>query len=131
MTRRWALTGIFFLTALFSKAQSFTISGKLQDDETKLAVRGATVVLKSTTDTNFIQTSYTDSTGSFRFTDLKRDSFRINFSSIGYINLVKNIRIDSADSAIKDLGIIIFPKSAKELSGVTVTGRTPPAQQKG
>jgi hypothetical protein len=42
MARRIALTGFFFLLVLFVKAQNFTISGKLQDDETKLAVQGAT-----------------------------------------------------------------------------------------
>src|SRR5687768_12748870 len=131
MKRRLTLTAIFFLTVLFLNAQSFTITGKLQDDETKIAVRGATVVLKSVTDTNFTKTSYTDSSGIFRFTDLQRDSFTVRFTSIGYANLVKRVRIDSADNSLKDIGTIIFPKTAKELAGVTVVGRTPPAQQKG
>jgi hypothetical protein len=131
MARRIILTGFFFLLVLFLKAQNFTISGKLQDDETKLAVQGATVQLKSKSDTNFSQTSFSDSAGRFRFTDLKRDSFTIRFTSVGYANLTKTVRIDSSDPEIKDLGLIIFPKSAKELAGVTVVGRTPPAQQKG
>ena len=131
MARRIALTGILFLLVLISKAQSFTISGKLQDDETKLAVQGATVQLKSKSDTNFLKTGFSDSAGRFRFTDLQRDSFTIRFTSVGYANLVKTVRIDSADSEMKELGIIIFPKSAKELSGVTITSTAPPAQQKG
>ena len=131
MARRIALTGIFFLLVLISKAQSFTITGKLQDDETKLAVQGATVQLKSKSDTNFLKTSFSDSAGKFRFTDLQRDSFTIRFTSVGYGNLVRTVRIDTSDKDIKDLGTVIFPKSAKELTGVTVVGRVPPAQQKG
>ena len=131
MTRRIALSGFFFLLVLFVKAQNFTISGKLQDDETKLAVQGATIQLKSKSDSTFSQTSFSDSAGRFRFTDLQRDSFTIRFTSVGYAILTKTVRIDSTGPEIKDLGIIIFPKSAKELAGVTVVGRTPPAQQKG
>jgi hypothetical protein len=131
MARRIALSGFFFLLVLFGKAQNFTISGKLQDDETKLAVQGATIQLKSKSDSNFSQTSFSDSAGRFRFTELKRDSFTISFTSVGYASLTKTVRIDSADPEIKDLGIVIFPKSAKELAGVTVVGKTPPAQQKG
>lgn len=131
MAKKIAFSTIFLLTVLFLNAQSFTLTGKLQDDETKSAVRGATVVLKSASDTNFTKTSFTDSSGAFSFTDLKRDLFTIRFSSVGYASMLRTARIDSTDVAIKDLGIIIFPKSAKELAGVTVVGRTPPAQQKG
>src|SRR5687767_1891688 len=117
MAQRLTLTGIFFLLVLFSKAQTFSIAGQLQDDETKLAVRGATVQLKSKSDTNFVKTSFSDSAGRFRFTDLQRDSFTLRFSSVGYGNLSRTVRIDSADAAIKDLGIVIFPKTATELTG--------------
>jgi hypothetical protein len=128
---RLALIAMFFFFSFFTKAQNITISGKLQDDETKKAVQGATIVLKSAKDTNFVQTTFSDSAGRFRFTDLSRDSFLISFSSVGYLNLSRRIQIDNMDSTIKDLGIILFSKSAKELAGVTVVGRTPPAQQKG
>ena len=131
MVKRIAFSFIFFLAGFIVEAQSFSINGKLQDDETKQAVRGATVVLKSVTDSNFTKTTYTDSSGMFRFSDLPRDSFAIRFTSVGYTNMIRNVRIDSNDVAVKDLGVIIFPKSARELAGVTVVGRTPPAQQKG
>jgi hypothetical protein len=51
---RLALIAMFFFFSFFTKAQNITISGKLQDDETKKAVQGATIVLKSAKDTNFV-----------------------------------------------------------------------------
>src|SRR5215207_6890831 len=118
MKQRLALTVIFFLTVVITNAQSFTITGKLQDDETKLAVQGATILLKSKSDTNFTQSRYSDSAGRFQFTELKKDSFTIRFTSVGYGTLTKSVRIDSADIGTKDLGIVVFPKTAKELTGV-------------
>jgi hypothetical protein len=129
MKQRIILTAAFFLTVLFVKAQTFSITGKLQDDETNQAVQGATVILKSKSDTTFSQSRFSDSTGRFRFTELKKDSFTISFSSVGYANLVRSVSI--GDNQLQDLGVIIIPKSAKELTGVTVVGKTPPAQQKG
>ena len=118
MATKLVLTSIFFLTVLFSKAQSVTITGKLQDDETKLAVQGVTVILKSLRDTTSTQTTYTDTAGKFRFVEVARDSFRLSFTSVGYANISRVVRIDSTDRTVKDLGAIVYPKLSKELAGV-------------
>jgi hypothetical protein len=131
MCKRLLLSGIFFSLFFLAKSQDITITGRLQDDETSSPVKGATIMLKKIKDTTFTQTTFSDSSGRFRFTGLMRDSFRINFTSIGYSNLSRIIRIDSTDGAVKDLGIVQYPKAAKELAGVVVTSRTPPATQKG
>ncbi|MEP6726948.1 MAG: outer membrane beta-barrel protein, partial [Bacteroidota bacterium] len=56
------------------------------------------------------------------------DTFILSFSSIGYEFVDKQISL--ADNTA-DLGIIYIPKTSKELEGVTVIAKTPPAQQKG
>lgn len=131
MGRKLWLAGLILFTALLSTAQTTTVQGTLQDQETKLPVQAATVLLLSTTDSSFIETTYTDSLGRFRFEGLAIDSFALQFSSVGYENLLQAFRIDSTDSLVKDLGAIILPKTSRELKGITVTATAPPAQQKG
>jgi hypothetical protein len=116
------------LIAFNVQAQFFTLTGKVQDSETRLAVQGATVILKSISDTLSTFTTYTDSAGRFQFDELQRDSFKIAFTSVGYETLVRSVKIDSADV---DMGLVAVPRTSKELTGVTVTAGVPPAQQKG
>ena len=109
-------------------AQTFTVSGRVQDAESRTAVRGATVLLRSIKDTTLSFTSYTDTAGLFQFDQLLPDSFRLTVSSVGFETLSRSVKVDSSDV---DLGVIGVPRTSKQLSGVTVTTRVPPAQQKG
>lgn len=131
MRKKICLTGFILFIVLLSNAQNTTLRGSLREQETQRPVQAVTVLLRSARDTAFTLTTFTDSTGKFSFTSLSIDSFVLRFSSVGYENLQRNVRIDSADSTVKDLGVIILPKTSKELTGVTVTATAPPAQQKG
>ncbi|MEI6950522.1 outer membrane beta-barrel protein [Paraflavisolibacter sp. H34] len=130
MRKKILLLGLAFLAAgtCTLKAQTFTLSGKLQQQEASRPVQGATALLQSATDTTLRLHTVSDSSGFFRFTGLRRDSFLLRISSIGYENLSRGVRIDSTD---KDLGTLVLPKTSKELTGVTVTVTVPPATQKG
>jgi hypothetical protein len=120
----------FFFVLIFNglQAQTLTVSGRLQDGETRAGVPGATVVLKSLRDTTRSFTLTSDGAGAFRFTHLAPDSFRLTASSVGYETLSRVVRLKSSNVF---LGSLIMPKASKELTGVTVTGRIPPAVQKG
>lgn len=118
---------LFFITYQM-QAQGISLKGALQDQETKLSVRGVTAVLKKVSDTTFSLNAITDTSGRFLFANLPKDSFTLRFTSIGYESIVRMVKTDSADV---DLGIVILPKTAKELSGVTVTSSVALAVQKG
>jgi len=127
MSKKLVLISLAFFFVIYSQAQSFTLSGRVQDAETKARIQSATVNLKSIKDTTITATTYTDSSGRFQFDQLQKDSFRITITSIGFETLTRSVKIDSANV---DMGVIAVPKTSKELSGVTVTAATPPVQQK-
>ncbi|HEY1115758.1 MAG TPA: carboxypeptidase regulatory-like domain-containing protein, partial [Chitinophagaceae bacterium] len=122
------LAGLVSLFLSSAHAQTFTVSGRLQDPETKVGVPGATVVLKSLKDSTRSFTSTTDPTGRFRFSSLVPDSFRLTASSVGYETLNRVVRVKSGNVF---MGAVTLRRTSQELTGVTVTGRIPPAVQKG
>lgn len=128
MQLRLALLGLVLFFFGSVHAQSFTVSGRVQDAEARSAVQGATVVLRSIKDTTLSFTAYSDTAGLFQFDQLLPDSFRLTISAIGFETLNRSVKVDSMDV---ELGVISVPRTSRELSGVTVTTRIPPAQQKG
>ncbi|RYY41450.1 MAG: TonB-dependent receptor [Chitinophagaceae bacterium] len=126
--RRAAYLALALLCFVASQAQSGTITGRVRDPETLVNLRGATVGLRSLTDSSFFVTTNTDSLGRFRFEGIRPDSFRVRFSYVGYAQLEQTFRLDSTSS--RDLDDILLPRSSKELEGVVIQGTTPPAVQK-
>ncbi|WP_066409835.1 TonB-dependent receptor [Flavisolibacter tropicus] len=123
---------LFFSLALFSfffsQAQSFSISGRIIDAESRTALQGSSVLLRSIKDTTLSYSTFTDSTGRFQFDNIQRDSFRLTISAVGYETLSRSVRVDSANVVLANITV---PRTSRELTGVTVTTRIPPAQQKG
>ncbi|HEX2534553.1 MAG TPA: TonB-dependent receptor [Chitinophagaceae bacterium] len=125
------LAGFLLFSTLFAAGQHVTVTAIVRDPETRAAVQGATVLLRSVRDTTRTETTFTDTAGRFSFTGLAPDSFTLRISSVGFETLQRSFRIDSTDTAGRDLGTVLLPRSARELTGVTVTGTTPPAVQRG
>ena len=111
-------------------ARSQTITGKLLDLVDNKPLAGATLELRSVKDSTSRFGAVSDSSGQFRFSNLPLDSFSFQMSFIGYENYKQFIALTDSIPNVA-LGTLFIPKSTKELSGVTVTARTPPAQQKG
>ena len=128
MLPKLMLPFLFVLVFNGLQAQTLTVSGRLQDGETRTGVPGATVVLKSLRDTTRSFTLTSDAAGAFRFTHLAPDSFRLTATSVGYETLSRVVRLKSSNAF---LGSLLFVKASKELTGVTVTGRISPTTQKG
>ena len=128
MCRKLLFFSLAMVLFVFSQAQSFTVSGRTQDVESQAALQGASVVLRSVKDITLLFTTFTDSSGRFQFDNLQPDTFRLSISSVGYESLSRSVRVDSADV---DLGSITVPRTSRELTGVTVTTRVPPATQRG
>lgn len=107
---------------------TISISGILQDKTDKTPIKGATVNIRLKKNAAVKQNTLSDNKGYFSFTELPADTFILSFSSIGYEFVDRQINPSSVN---QDLGIIYIPKTSKELEGVVITAKTPPAQQKG
>src|SRR5688572_22844064 len=119
---------LVLLLAGVAKGQS--VKGKLLDLVDNRPLAGATLELRSVKDSTIRFGSISDSTGQFRFGSITQDSFQLRVSYIGYENFRQFVAVSDSIPNV-DLGVLFIPKSTKELGEVTVTARTPPAQQKG
>src|ERR1700712_2247927 len=120
---------LFLLTIITIRASSQNaIKGSLTDFETHTPIRGATILLKSGTDSLFNRSSITDSVGHFIFSGLVTDAYKVTLSFVGYNDLIKSVKLDSATI---DLGILELTRDTGVLEGVTIVAKTPIATQKG
>jgi len=116
--------------SLFANAQNATIKGLLNDAIEKTPIVSATVAIYLQNDTakTPLKTSVTDAKGTFIFTDMDRDSFIVEFSSVGYQKKQQQIIVKEG---ILNLGSISLFKQGKELSEITIISKTAPVVQKG
>lgn len=120
---------VFFLVlSVISQAQ--TVKGILQDETNKSPLAGATLKLISVTDTLKKFNTVTDSKGEFEFTNIPSGSFVLNLSSIGFDGYKKTIVINDSIPVL-NLGTLMIPRQAKELSEVIIKSTAPPTTQKG
>ena len=131
MKRVW----LFVILVLFVSVSAYsqrtqTIKGKLADLVDNKPLSGATLKLTSIADPLSQYSTLADSTGVFNFSGLPVDSFYLDVSYIGYENFRQIVStVDSVP--VINLGTLFVPKTSLQLADVTVTSRTPPAQQKG
>lgn len=95
MIGKIVLSALLFFFGFNAQAQNFTINGRAQDGETRTAIQGGTVILKSIKDTNLLFTTYTDTAGRYQLDQLSADSFSVAISSIGYETILRNVNVDS------------------------------------
>ena len=111
-------------------AHSQSIKGKLADPADNKPLVGATVSLAPVKDSNATRTGISDSLGVFKFTELPIDTFLLKVSYVGYDEFRQIVSI-SDSFPDQDLRTVYVPKTTVQLSGITVTSKTPPVQQKG
>lgn len=128
MFRKGVCFVFFFSLTGIIQAQNISIKGVLKNFETTASIQGATITLKSKSDTTNVRTGLSDTSGMFSFNSLQSDSFRLTITSVGFGPIAKDIILEN--SAI-DLGILQLRRTADVLSGVTVTATVPMAVQKG
>jgi uncharacterized membrane protein YgcG len=128
MNRRMLLSGVLFLILSALNAQTLKIQGTVVDQQRKVPLQGATVKLKSATNSLILKTQLSDSTGAFIFSELTPDSFQLSISFVGFNTVTRNIRLDSSDIS---LTVNLVPGSSQELATVIITSRPPVAVQKG
>lgn len=115
----------------------FTISGTVKDQQTRAALSGASVKLRSNADSSFSRNVLSDSAGRFAFHNLPADSFLLSISFVGYGDVIRSIRLDSSTTKVDSTGLGVMavaftlaPGSSKDLATIVITSSTPPATQK-
>ena len=123
---------IFFfgIFSLIANAQKATITGVLKDEIEKTAIAYATVAiyLKNDTTKARLKTIVTDANGAFIFRDIDKDSFVVEFSSVGYKTKQQQILVQE-DTVF--MGSISLYKQGKQLADITIIAKTAPVIQKG
>lgn len=121
---------LLIISGTFITSYSQTIKGKAVDPIDNKPLAGATLTLTSVKDSMNRYSAVADSSGTFRFQNLPVDSFFLKLSFINYEEY-KQIVSTSDSIPVNDLGTLFVPKKTTELTGVTLTTKTPPVQQKG
>lgn len=130
MIRILGISLFFNLFAFAAMAQNSTVKGSVKDDNDQTPVRGATVVIYSTSDSaqTGIKSTVTDLKGSFEFSNISNADFFVEISYVGYDKIKKAIK---TTSGINDLGTLKLTKKGKVLEDVIIVSKAPPVIQKG
>ncbi len=118
---------VLFATIGFSQ-NTFQLSGKIIDKNSKAPLESATIYLTSVKDSTIIDYTISDRSGNFLLKSRKTESnvnFKISFNGYkNYNQKIDNILVD------KDFGLIELAEQTAQLDEVVVKGEIPPIQIK-
>ena len=101
-------------------ANGVTLSGKVQDAQTKAALPFLTLQLQTDKDSAFVGGRLTNAQGAFTFTGLRKGTYVLLVRSVGYQPMRQRVLVGEL-SAFLDLGAILMVKEARTLGDVVVT----------
>jgi hypothetical protein len=128
MQIRNLLVGLALLCTYTLQAQTLTLSGTLTDRQNGAPLSGATVRLRSTTDSTLNRSQLSDSLGRYAFSQLSPDSFVLTISFVGLAPLTRGVRLDSTNVTAD---IALAASSASELATVIIRSSPAPVTQRG
>jgi uncharacterized membrane protein YgcG len=128
LPRKSVLLCIALIITVFCSAQNRRLTGWVKSNDSVTNLPGVTVLLWGVRDSTDRKATVTDSLGRFFFSNMRRDSFRISFSSIGFANTTAYTKVDTADV---DMGFVFLTATSDVSSSVTVVSSAPPVVQKG
>ncbi|MDF2453239.1 MAG: hypothetical protein K0S26_2743 [Bacteroidota bacterium] len=118
---------IFLLcTTIFLRAQTFSISGKLMDENNQPAIGSSVILLKS--DSVFLKGTTSDVDGLFTLENISPSNYILKILNLGYKPVFKSLQITT--QAI-DLGTISLKPNSTNLKEVTVEAQMALATQNG
>lgn len=127
MAQRILLICFCFLTSFELFAQTRSVSGTIVDRTNNTPLTGASILLQSLSDSSS-QRTLTDSLGSFIFSNLKKDSFLLSVSYVGYQPVLRKISVDTID-VIMDIGAA--SSASSDLETVVIRTSIAPVTQRG
>lgn len=110
MKLRLAGLWLILFFPLLSLAQTSTVRGLLQDQDTKAPLTGATIQLIGATTLS----TQTTELGSFEFKDVPQGNYTLDITSEGHEHLIKQVSITGKST---DLGVISAPLADNPLVG--------------
>ncbi len=110
--------------SFFTKAQTGSVKGFLQDTAAKQSLSEATVSVLLAADSSLVSFSVSDKKGFFEIKNLEYGKYFLIVSFSGYENLSKKFSI-AADKKNIELGELMMQKDYKTLTGVVVTDDAP------
>ncbi len=112
----------------YADAQTHSLRGSVNDATDNSALISAIVSVAPARDTTKVILVATDVDGKFQFDGLKKGTYQIKVSYIGYEPLVRYLRMDSTD---KNIGSLKMTSTSTTLKGVTVVEKVAHVEQKG
>ena len=101
-------------------AGGVTLSGKVQDAQTRAALPYLSVQLLTEKDSAFVEGRLTNEAGAFTFTGLKKGVYVVVVRSLGYQPVRQRVLVGELSSFL-DLGALLMDKQAATLGAVEVT----------
>jgi outer membrane receptor protein involved in Fe transport len=99
---------------------SVTLSGRLQDAESKAPLPYLSVQLLAERDSAFVAGRLTNADGAFTFTDLKKGAYILFARSLGFRPIRQRILVGEL-SRYLDLGTLLMTREAQTLAGIAVS----------
>lgn len=110
----------FASTAPAQTSTSVTLSGKIQDAQSRSPLPFLTIQLHTEKDSTFVGGRLTNETGAFTFAGLKKGAYVLHVRAMGYVPVRQRVLIGEL-SAFLDLGAVLMTKETQTLGQVVVT----------
>jgi hypothetical protein len=123
------LAGIFLFFILVNlNAQDYKLSGKIDDAVKQRPAAGVTIVLTGVKDSTDKHMTSTNDLGSFSFSGLKKQAYKLVAIRVGYESIVQTVEITSPFQLI---GPLSMERKVEQLKDVVIEGQQTPVVQKG
>ncbi|MFN8348438.1 MAG: outer membrane beta-barrel family protein [Spirosomataceae bacterium] len=110
---------------LYAQNKGVTLSGKIQDAQTKAVLPYVNILLKTESDSAFVAGTITNEEGQFTLVSIKKGKYRLEASFLGYKTLRQSILVGQLSDFL-DLGSLNLTEDRRVLEEVKIT-----AQQQG
>ena len=126
MFSKYLYTILCICSFSFLRAQSFSVSGKLIDENKQAAIGSSVLLLK--TDSSFVKGTTTDLEGQFKIENISSNNYILKILSLGYKPIFKSIKIENQDLIIPTIAL---KQNSTNLKEVTVEAQQALATQNG
>lgn len=123
MQRLIILLGLFLIpVSLLAQSKNVTISGKVQDKQSKESLAYVSVVLKKQADSTFVKGTISDEAGLFTLPNLIQGNYLLEISFVGYEIHFQSVLVGQLSDYL-DVGTIHLAASTQTLGEVVVSAK--------
>ncbi len=126
--RYWSVFLLLLIVVGQVQSQTATVSGKIVDARKSTPLAGVHIRLLSQSDSTNQSVTATDTGGHFFFPNVRKNSFTLEATYLGYKKFEKIIEVNTLPL---DLGTISMSESTIPMEEIVIEGRVPATTQKG